>query len=490
MSESSSSFWFVVFAALVGVLAGTLLALQLARVRYRSDLAAALAEQALRHSESQAALQGKLGACEATGARADLEAAQLKKQLEVDRQESAALAQSQASRLTQLEVEAEALRQQLHNSQTALAERQAFVERAHETLGHQFRTLAGDILTTHSQRFAEQNQQNLGGLLEPLRERLGQFQQKVETLYVDESKERSALKAQVQELMQLNRTLSDDAKELASALRGSAKRLGNWGELVLERVLEASGLRRDHEYVIQDSRTDEDGQRRQPDVVIRLPEGRCLVVDSKLSLLAYERFASAEDDAARESALREHLLSVRAHIKGLSEKRYQTLYDDTLDFVLMFIPVEPAFITAVTHDEQLFADAWESNVLLVSPSTLLFVVRTVAHLWRQEARSRNAQEIARRGAELYDRLSGFVERLDEVGSKINSAQLAWTDARKKLAEGRGNVIRQAEMLKELGVRPAKQLPSELVAQAHEADEFAQRGLKQVPPAHQPGEEGA
>lgn len=189
------------------------------------------------------------------------------------------------------------------------------------------------------------------------------------------------------------------------------------------------------------------------------------MVDSKLSLIAYDRYVSADDDASRDAALRDHLASMRSHLKDLSDKRYQALYGNTLDFVLMFVPVEPAFMTAVSHDERLFAEAWESNVLLVSPSTLLFVVRTVAHLWRQEARSRNAQEIARRGAELYDRLSGFVEKLDEVGHRLHSAQSAWSDARKKLAEGRGNVIRQAEMLRELGVQPARQLPADLVERA-------------------------
>ena len=449
---------------------GAVIATVIARGRHQAMLASTLAEHAQHASVIQSGLQTQLGAAQAALERADAEATQLQHRLDAERAESRSREQALGQQLASLQVEAEALRQQLKTLQAAGVERQQFIERAHETLGHQFRSLATDILESHSKRFTEQNQTHLGGMLDPLRERLGQFQQKVESLYIDESKERSALKAQVQELMQLNRALSDDAQELASALRGSAKRLGNWGELVLERVLEASGLRRGHEYRIQDSRVDEEGQRRQPDVVIQLPEGRCLVVDSKLSLLAYERFASADDDASREAALREHLLSVRAHMKGLSDKRYQALYGDTLDFVLMFVPVEPAFITAVSHDERLFADAWESNVLLVSPSTLLFVVRTVAHLWRQEARSRNAQDIARRGAELYDRLSAFVEKLDEVGSRLNAAQTAWTDARKKLAEGKGNVIRQAEMLRELGVKPARQLPADLIERAVAEDE--------------------
>ncbi len=448
----------------VGAIVGGLAARFFHRARAEAEQAAALSSQASRHAEVLAQVQAQLGAAQAEAGRADSSSAQLRSELEAERQRAFAHAESQSARLTALEVEAEALRQQLQSAQTAVAERQAFIEQAHQTLQHQFRTLAGEILVAQSQRFTEQNQQNLGGLLEPLRQRIGEFQNKVETLYVDESKERSALKAQVHELVQLNRALSDEARELTSALRGSVKRMGNWGELILERVLESSGLRRDHEYIVQDSRTDEDGQRRQPDVTIRLPENRTLIVDSKLSLLAYERYASADDDDSREAALREHLLSVRAHIKGLSEKRYQNLYGDTLDFVLMFVPLEPAFITAVSHDEQLFADAWENNVLLVSPSTLLFVVRTVAHLWRQEARSKNAQDIARRGAELYDRLTLFVEKLDEVGNRLSAAQLAWSDARKRLAEGKGNVIRQAEMLRELGIKPSRQLPSDLTQQ--------------------------
>ncbi len=465
MSDSFSAVQIAIACTIAGIVLGAIVAAVLGRSRHQATLAAALADQSQRSGETQAALQARLSAAQASLERADADSRQLRDQAERERLEARTREQALAQTFASLQVEAEALRQQLSTAQAAVTERQAFIERAHETLGHQFRTLAGDILESHSKRFTEQNQQNLGGMLEPLRERLGQFQQKVETLYVDESKERSALKAQVQELMQLNRTLSDDAQELALALRGSAKRLGNWGELVLERVLETAGLRRGHEYLVQDSRVDEQGQRRQPDVVIQLPEGRCLVVDSKLSLIAYDRYVSAEDDASRDAALRDHLVSMRSHIKGLSDKRYQALYGNTLDFVLMFVPVEPAFMTAVSHDERLFTEAWESNVLLVSPSTLLFVVRTVAHLWRQEARSRNAQEIAKRGAELYDRLSGFVEKLDEVGSRLNSAQLAWSDARKKLAEGRGNVIRQAEMLRELGVQPARQLPADLVDRA-------------------------
>lgn len=369
--------------------------------------------------------------------------------------------------ITELRGQLKAAEDRLLADQERATERLAVLTQTQEALSERFRLLAAEALETSTRRLQEQSQTGLSSLLDPLKQRLADFQKKVEDVYVDESKERSALKQQVEGLLQLNQTLSADARNLTAALRGSAKTQGNWGELILERVLEASGLRKGHEYVVQDSQRNEDGERQQPDVVIHLPESRRLVVDAKVSLVAYERLASAEGEAAQELALREHLASVRAHLRGLSDKRYQALYGQ-LDFVLMFVPIEPAFMTAVTHDPQLFMDAWERNVLLVSPSTLLFVVRTVAHLWRQEAQSRNAQEIARRGAELYDRLTGFVTDLETVGTRLDSARQAWAEARKKLGEGRGNVIRQAEMLRELGVKPSKQLPRALVEEAGSA----------------------
>jgi DNA recombination protein RmuC len=225
-------------------------------------------------------------------------------------------------------------------------------------------------------------------------------------------------------------------------------------------------LRKGHEYDVQESHTREDGSRAQPDVVVHLPEDRHLIVDAKVSLKAYEEYANADSDHHRETAMKRHLDSVRGHIKELSEKNYQQLYGlSSPDFVLMFIPVEPAFMLAIAHDSDLWQDALKKNVMLVSPSTLLFVLRTVAHLWRQEQQNRNAQDIAKRGAELYDKLTGFVEDLDNLGVKLQQAQKAYDGAYSKLSSGRGNVIRQAEMLKELGVKPAKHLPKNLVDSA-------------------------
>ena len=341
----------------------------------------------------------------------------------------------------------------------------ALLQEAKEALGNQFKTLANEILEEKSKRFTEQNQTNIGTLLEPLKARLREFQGKVEEVYIQEGKDRSALAAQVKQLVDLNQVLSQDAKNLTSALKGSAKIQGNWGELILERVLESSGLRKGEEYLVQDSQVREDGTRAQPDVVINLPDEKKLVVDSKVSLNAYERYASADTDAERTVALRQHVESVRGHIRALSEKQYQALYGRSLDFVLAFIPIEPAFMLAVANDNDLFMEAWRKNVLVVSPSTLLFVVRTVAHLWRQEQQSRNAQDIARRGGELYDKLCGFVEDLQQVGKGINQAQKAYDQAHNKFSLGRGNVIRQAELLREMGVKPSKTLPANLVEAA-------------------------
>ncbi|MFT4192847.1 MAG: DNA recombination protein RmuC [Comamonas sp.] len=341
---------------------------------------------------------------------------------------------------------------------------------ARDDLSNQFKALANDILEEKSKRFTEQNQSNLGQLLDPLRTRLHEFQGKVEQFYVAEGQQRSALEQQVRQLMQLNQMLSDDARNLTQALKGSAKSQGNWGELILERVLEASGLRRGMEYDVQESHVREDGSRVQPDVVVHLPEDRHLVVDAKVSLLAYDEFVNAADEATRAGAQRRHLDSVRAHIKGLSSKNYQQLYGlKSLDFVLMFVPIEPAFMTAIAADGELFMDAWNRNVLLVSPSTLLFVVRTVAHLWRQEAQTRNAQDIAKRGAELYDRLVAFTADLEKVGERLRQAQDSYTSAYDKLARRKGNVIRQAEMLRMLGVKPTKRLSKGLVESAIEDD---------------------
>lgn len=403
-----------------------------------------------------------------------VEKARSEGQVEIARlNERLSSSQMDIKRLTSEKENLATLRDQLTAEQQRLSSKVAELETTlqsersrDEQLTNRFKSLASDILEDKSQRFTAQNQTNLNQLLEPLRVKISEFQGEVHKVYVQEGKDRSALAEQVKQLMALNNQLSKDAHNLTSALKGQAKTQGNWGELILERVLEASGLRKGHEYDVQESHTRGDGSRAQPDVVVHLPEDRHLIVDAKVSLKAYEEYANAETDHQRDAAMKRHLDSVRGHISDLSEKNYQQLYGvKSPDFVLMFIPVEPAFMLAIAHDNELWQDALKKNVMLVSPSTLLFVLRTVAHLWRQEQQNRNAQEIASRGAELYDKLVGFVEDLESLGNKLQQAQKAYDEAYSKFSGGRGNVIRQAEMLKELGVKPTKQLPQKLIDSA-------------------------
>jgi len=355
------------------------------------------------------------------------------------------------------------------SEQQLLMERQAAQEKldllmeAKQTLTDQFKTLATEILEEKSTRFAASNAAQIGLLLDPVKVKLQEFQSKVEEVYVTESNARSALEKQVTLMMKLNKDISDEAKNLTQALKGSNKAQGNWGELVLRRVLESSGLRKDHEFLVQETHQREDGSRAIPDVIVCLPQGRNLVVDSKVSLTAFTEAMLIDDEKEREVAIKKHVLSLRTHIKGLATKNYQQLYASvkSLDFVIMFVPIEPAFVMAVAHDEEIFMDAWSKNVLLVSPSTLLFVLRTIEHLWKQEAQSKNAMDIAKRGGMLYDKLCGFVEDLKAVGGRIKQAQESYDLALGKLSTGNGNAIQQAVKLKELGASTTKNLPDTL-----------------------------
>lgn len=372
-------------------------------------------------------------------------------------EELRALAQNQSNEIAQLTTSLDSEKKQSE-------EKIALLQNAEQQLSERFKNIAAEILEDKSKRFTEQNQTNLSQLLNPLKDKITEFKSKVEEVYIQEGKERSALGEQVKQLMELNNKLSDDAHNLTRALKGQAKTQGNWGEVILERVLSSSGLRKGHEYDVQENHVRDDQSRAQPDVVIHLPEDKHLIVDAKVSIVAYEEYSNADTDALRESALKRHKESIRNHVKGLSDKNYQKLYGlKSLDFVLMFVPIEPAFMLAISNDNELWNDAWKRNVLLVSPSTLLFVLRTVAHLWRQEQQNKNAQEIADRGASLYDKLVSFVEDLDKVGQRIDQAKNSYDQAYGKFKSGSGNVIRQAEMLKSLGVKPNKSFDSNLIA---------------------------
>jgi len=344
----------------------------------------------------------------------------------------------------------------------------ARVTQLRDDLEARFKVLATDVLDATTRRFAEQSQANLGLLLDPLRSRLHEFQERVERVYTDEAEKRLSLKLQVDQLVQLNQALSTDARNLTDALRGSNKAQGNWGEAILERLLESAGLMRDIHFRVQDAQVNAAGQRVQPDVVLLLPEERRLVIDSKVSLLAFEEACNAESDEARTEAIRRHVQSLRTHVRGLSAREYETIYEVSLDFVVLFVPVEPAFLMAVTSDATLAQEAWDRNILLVSPSTLLFVLRTVAFLWRQEQQQRNTREIVDRATRLYEKLAGFVDDLESVGTRLDAARDSYAAAFSKLSTGNGNVLRQARQLEELGIRKPKRMPKSLAAAA--ADE--------------------
>ena len=443
----------------VAVVVGLLLGVVLAWWWTRRSSDQALGPQWLALKEQLATQTAQLQA-------RDEQAQDLRQQREQAQRDLEALRQRVESLTRELATQTSELESERRHAQ----EKIELLTQARETLSEQFRNLANDILEDKSKRFTETNAVRLGELLGPLGQKIAEFQKKVEHAYDTEGRARSELAGQVKQLMDLNQALSADAKNLTQALKGSNKAQGNWGELILERVLEGSGLRKGHEYVVQESHTREDGSRAMPDVVIRLPDERFLVVDAKVSLVAYEQAATLEDEKLREAAIKRHVESLRAHIRGLSSKNYQQIYDiRSLDFVMLFIPIEPAFMMAIAHDPELFMEAWSRQVLLVSPSTLLFVLRTVEHLWRQEAQSRNAQDIASRGAELYDKLVGFVEDLDQLGERLRQAQTSYDKARGKFASGRGNLIRQAEMLRELGLRPTKTLPSAWAESARHDD---------------------
>ena len=344
----------------------------------------------------------------------------------------------------------------------------AALEEMRASLPHTFKSLASEVLEEKAQQFARQNQTSLNQMLGPLNTRLEGFQKKIEEVHLEQVKGGATLREQVNLLVASTTKVSAEANSLASALKGSTKTQGNWGELVLERILESAGLRRGHEYEAQEGYVTENGRRAQPDVVIHLPGERHLVIDSKVSLAAYEAHCNAGEEPARASAANDHLASVRNHIRGLAEKNYQSLYGlKSIDFVIMFLPIEPAFMLALSRDDRLWEQAWQKSILLVSPSTLLFVLRTVSYLWRQEQQERNVEEIARRGAELYNKLSGFVEDLNAIGKRLGEAQRSYDSALGKLSTGKGNVIRQAEMLKALGVKPTKQLPQDMVELAQQ-----------------------
>lgn len=324
----------------------------------------------------------------------------------------------------------------------------------------EFENIANKILKQNTLEFSQSSSKSMNDMLNPLKEKITSFEKKVEDTYQKGLKDQTDLKAELKKLHDLSLALDKDAKDLTRALKADTKKQGNWGEVILERVLERSGLIKGEEYYLQFSAKSEDGSSLRPDVVIRLPEDKHLVIDSKVSLTAYTEYVGADEDSGHDQALKRHLDSIKKHVKELSAKNYADLLGiNSPDFVLMFIPVEPAFGLAVQADHELFNFAWQRHVVIVSPTTLLATLRTVASIWKYEKQSQNAIEIARRGGLLYDKFESFVKDLEKIGSSIQGAEKAFQDAHKKLTSGRGNLVSQVEQLKKMGVSTKKSLPA-------------------------------
>ncbi|EHH2531718.1 DNA recombination protein RmuC [Vibrio parahaemolyticus] len=355
----------------------------------------------------------------------------------------------------------------------ANAEKLQILEQAEVRLKQQFEHLANQLFEEKTAKVDLQNRQSLEGLLSPLKEQLEGFKKQVNDSFSQEAKERHTLVHELKNLQRLNEQMTREAVNLTQALKGDNKQQGNWGEVVLARVLAESGLREGHEYETQVNLQSEAGKRYQPDVIVHLPQNKQVVVDSKMALVAYERYFNAETDAERDRALSAHLTALRAHIKGLSMKDYHKLKGiQSLDYVLMFIPVEPAFQVAIQADPSLIKDAMEQNIILVSPTTLLVALRTIDNLWRNERQNENAKLIAQRATKLYDKLRLFIDDMEGLGGALDRANQTYQGAMNKLATGRGNVIRQAESFRQLGVEIKRPISSDL-AQLAQSDAFSE-----------------
>jgi len=342
--------------------------------------------------------------------------------------------------------------------QQKIAEQKAEIEKLQEKFTKDFELIAGKILEEKSKRFTETNKTNLDMLINPLKENIKAFEDKVEKVYKAESDERNVLKGEITKLMELNKQISQEAHNLTRALKADTKKQGNWGELILDRVLEASGLLKGDNYIKQSTYTDDQGNRFLPDVIVNLPDKKHLIIDSKVSLIAYERLVNCDEDLLREQYLNEHILSIKNHIRNLSSKNYSDLFSiNSPDFVLLFIPIESSFAIAIQHDIELFEFAWNKRVVMVTPSTLLATLKTIASIWKQEQQTINALTIATEAGKLYDKFVGFITDLKRVGESLDKAKEQYTDAFGKLSTGSGNLIGKVENLKKLGAKTNKQI---------------------------------
>ena len=352
-----------------------------------------------------------------------------------------------------------------------LNEQKQDLEKLQDKFRIEFKNLANEILEEKSQKFTHQNRVNLDEILKPLGEKIKDFEKKVEDTYDKESKLRFSLKEEIKRLEELNQQVSKDTVNLTKALKGDSKMQGNWGEVVLESILEKSGLVKDREYFIQSSFTSDDGKRMQPDVIITYPGKRNVVIDSKVSLTAYERYTSEDNEDKREKAYKEHIISLKSHINELSLKNYQDLYQlNSLDFVMMFLPLEPAYLLAVQRDPELWNFAYDKRILLISPTNLIAALKMVESLWRQEYQGQNVKEIARQSGDLYDKFVGLVEDLIDVGNKLKATQKSYEGSMNKLHSGKGNLLNRDEKIKKLGAKTSKIMPDKLLERLEDENE--------------------
>ena len=355
-----------------------------------------------------------------------------------------------------------ALEARLEETNKAFVEKEALFKETSDMLKQEFELLANKIFEQQGKR----HQDSLTSVLSPFREQIVDFRKRVEEVYHTESKDRASLLSEVKNLQQASEKINREAENLTRALKGDVKIQGNWGEMVLERVLEDSGLRSGHEYFTQQSRRSEEGDLKRPDVLIRLPDDKDVVVDAKVSLLAYEQALVAETEAQRENAVKQHLLSVRSHIRRLAEQDYDQLSDvRSLDFVLLFVPIESAFTMALEQDPRLFTEAFEKRIVIVSPTTLMMTLRIIHNVWRYEKQNRNAQEIARKAGALYDKLRGLIEDMDQLGRQLGTVEKTYQSAYGKIVSGKGNLVRQVEQFRELGAQVKKRLPKSVLEEA-------------------------
>ena len=438
--------------------------------------ASTLAERVQSLERDKAKLAGDLDASRIQSQNYSQELAGAKATLQSERDSSLKRIQILDTQNIDLSSRLESTQTDLVNHKSKLSQLQAFLsaeqdkyerlrqdtEQTRQNLFKEFENLANRILEEKSEKFTKLNQTNLDNILSPLKTKITEFEQTVKTSYNQESAERHSLRGEIKTLFELNQQNNEVTVNLTRALKGDSQKQGSWGELILEKVLEFSGLRKDKEYKTQESFSGDDGRQR-PDVIVYLPENKHIIIDAKVSLVAYERYVNSEIDADRKQALVEHISSVRSHIKGLAERNYQMIADlNQPDFVLLFIPIESSFGLAIQADNDLFAFAWDKKVVIVSPSTLLATLRTISSVWKQERQTKNAIEIADRAGKMYDKFVAFIDDLHSVGKKIDESKKVYDSAMNKFSEGSGNVIRQAEQLKELGAKASKQFPQMLL----------------------------